>query len=131
MPPLLVYLSGLATLIVGDLLWLGFLMRNFYATHLGHLMAPTVTWGAAALFYLTYTFAIWWFVVSPAVGKPLTHIAFQGALFGALAYAVYDLTNHATLKNWPVIVTVVDISWGTFLTMLIALAMASILKWNA
>jgi len=124
-----VYCAGLLTLIVGDLLWLGFLMKAFYANRLGGLMAPTITWWAAVAFYIAYTFAVWWFVVSPATDKSLTSVALQGALFGALSYAVYDLTNQATLRGWPVEVTLIDISWGAFLTMLMAVVMRLVMTY--
>lgn len=128
---LIPYVAGVITLIVGDLLWLGVLMRPFYMEKLAHLMAPTVVWWAAGAFYIAYTFAVWWFVVAPWAGKGigLLPLALQGALFGALAYAVYDLTNQATLRDWPVAVTVVDMAWGAFLTMLVALAMAIVMEY--
>lgn len=38
-----------------------------------------------------------------------------GALFGLIAYATYDLTNLATIKDWPLLVTIIDLVWGTVL----------------
>ena len=104
-----------------DLVWLGVVAKNFYRQHLGHLLGPQVNWGAAILFYLLFIAGIVFFAVRPALE---THSAMRalayGAFFGFLAYATYDLTNQATMKNWPVLVTVIDLAWGTVLTATVA-----------
>lgn len=100
-----------------DMLWLGVLAKNFYRTHLSELMTTSVVWPAAILFYLLFIGGLVIFVISPAIEKgSLTHAIALGALFGLISYATYDLTNLATIKNWPVIVTIVDLAWGTFLS---------------
>lgn len=114
------FLASLVTLIVMDLLWLGFIMRSFYQTQLAQLLAPTPNWYAAGLFYLLYTAGVMYFAVLPNAAKGLSTVALQAALLGLFAYGVYDLTNHATLKNWPLIVTLVDMAWGAFITALVA-----------
>lgn len=103
-----------ATIVVLDLVWLGVVMKDFYRAQIGHLMSGSVVWPAAIVFYLVYAAGVWFFAVSPATSlmKALT----LGVLLGALAYATYDLTNQATLKDWPVMVTVLDIIWGAVLT---------------
>ena len=115
----LLLIAGLALpfIIVLDLLWLGVIMKDFYRAQLGHLMGDTVVWGAAIVFYLVYAFAIAFFVVSPALAREtLVWALCVGAALGFVCYATYDLTNQATLRDWPLIVTVADIIWGAFLT---------------
>ena len=100
-----------------DLVWLGVVAKNFYRQHIGHLMSADVNWPAALLFYAVYIGGIVFFAIKPAfeVGSASRALAY-GAFFGFIAYATYDLTNQATMKNWPVLVTVIDLAWGTVLT---------------
>ena len=99
-----------------DLVWLGFIAKNFYQKYLGHLLGP-VNWPAALLFYLLYIVGIVIFALMPALQKnSLTHALILGGFLGLIAYATYDLSNLATLKNWPLTVVIVDIIWGTILT---------------
>jgi uncharacterized membrane protein len=104
-----------------DLVWLGVVAKNFYRQHIGHLMSPEVNWGAAALFYLVYIAGIVVFAIKPALeaGTSTRALAY-GAAFGFIAYATYDLTNQATMKDWPLLVTVIDLAWGTVLTAAVA-----------
>jgi uncharacterized membrane protein len=104
-----------------DLVWLGLVAKNFYQKQIGHLMSPDVNWVAAALFYAVYIGGIVFFAIKPAFedGGARRALAY-GALFGFIAYATYDLTNQATMKNWPVLVTVIDLAWGTALTATVA-----------
>lgn len=122
MQTLLISILSLPVLVVGDLLWLGFIMRDFYRSHLGHLMADTVYWPPALLFYFMYPLAVVYLVVLPNMHAGLGRVMLMSALMGAFAYATYDLTNHATLRNWPLVVTIVDVLWGAFLTTLIGTA---------
>ena len=110
-------LFALPFIVLLDLLWLGVIMKDFYRAQIGHLMSGTIVWPAAILFYFIYAFGIAYFVVSPALaGQTLTKAVLVGALFGLICYAVYDLTNMATLKDWPVLVTILDMLWGAFIT---------------
>jgi len=104
-----------------DLVWLGVVAKNFYRRHLGHLLSPQVDWTSAILFYLVFIAGIVFFAVRPAleVNSPLRALTY-GALFGFFTYATYDLTNQATLRDWPVIVTVVDLAWGAVLSASVA-----------
>jgi len=113
---ILLYLITLAVFFMIDMVWLGVVAKGFYRRHLGPLMSPRVNWSAAVLFYLLFIMGLLVFVIRPALagGVPLQAL-YYGALFGLISYATYDLTNLATLKNWPVIVTVVDLIWGTAL----------------
>ena len=104
-----------------DLVWLGVVAKNFYRQHIGHLMSADVNWPAALLFYAVYIAGIVFFAIKPAfeAGSASRALAY-GAFFGFIAYATYDLTNQATMKNWPVLVTVIDLAWGTVLTATVA-----------
>ncbi len=111
------YLIALAIFLAIDLLWLGLIAKNFYSVKLGALMSPKVQWTPAIIFYLLFVAGVLFFVVFPAIERgSLGYALGAGALFGLITYATYDLTNLATLKNWPIIVTIVDLIWGTALS---------------
>ena len=114
---LYLFFGTLPIVIIGDLLWLGVIAKSFYVTRLGHLMGPVV-WPAALLFYLLYVVGIVYFVVLPqsTAGSTWATVAINGALLGFFAYGTYDLTNWATLKDWPVSVVILDMLWGACLT---------------
>lgn len=99
-----------------DMVWLGLVAKNFYSQQIGFLMKSNVNWLAAIIFYFLFVVGLVLFVISPAVEKQSWQYALTlGALFGLITYATYDLTNLATLKDWPLLVTVVDLVWGTVL----------------
>jgi uncharacterized membrane protein len=100
-----------------DMVWLGLVAKKFYDQQIGFLMRPDIIWYAAIIFYLLFIAGLVTFVISPALGKhSWTHALLFGALFGLITYSTYDLTNLATLKNWPIIVTIVDLAWGMILS---------------
>jgi uncharacterized membrane protein len=100
-----------------DLAWLGLVARDMYSRYIGHLMSNQVNWVAAVVFYLAFIVGILVFAVYPSVDKgSLLHAIVLGALFGFFTYSTYDLTNLATLKDWPLSITIVDITWGMVLT---------------
>ncbi len=110
-------LIALPMIVAFDLLWLGVFAKSFYAKQLGFLMAKSVVWPAAILFYLIFTIGLTVFVTLPASqGKNMMAPIIMGALFGLVTYATYDLTNHATVKNWPMWVTIIDLLWGMTMT---------------
>jgi len=113
---LVLYGITLGVFFLIDMIWLGLVAKGFYRRHLGSFLSPDVRWGAALLFYLLFIAGLLVFVVRPALlrGAPFEALFF-GALFGLICYATYDLSNMATLKNWPLVVTVVDLVWGTVL----------------
>lgn len=115
-----IYLLTIPVFFLIDMVWLGFVARNFYREQIGHLLGD-VNWVAAVIFYLIYIVGIVLFAINPAIksGSWTTALLF-GALFGFFAYATYDFTNLATLKDWPILVTIVDIVWGTVLTGVVA-----------
>lgn len=116
-----VYLLTFIVFLGIDAVWLAKIAPNFYKTNIGHLMAEKPNLIAAGVFYIINIFGIVLFAINPALQKNSTASAFiYGALYGLATYATYDLTNLATLKDWPLKVTVVDIIWGMFLTSLTA-----------
>jgi len=115
-----------------DLLWLGVVARGFYRRQLDFILSPQVNWAAAVVFYLIYIAGILFFAVRPAMtNNSWGQAAVLGALFGFFTYATYDLTNLATIKNWPLIIVVVDIIWGVCLCTLVSLSSFAISKWLA
>lgn len=104
-----------------DALWLGVFAKRFYGTHLGYIMRTPPLWAVALAFYLIHLVGVLIFVVEPSLkSESLKQCLILGALYGFFTYATYDLTNWATVKDWPFIVTVVDLCWGTFLTACVA-----------
>lgn len=100
-----------------DSVWLGLVAPKFYRSQIGHLMAEKANLLVAGLFYLLFVGVLVYFVVAPAVQSgEMRNVLLRGALFGLVTYATYDLTNHATLRDWSSLVTVVDMIWGTLLT---------------
>lgn len=114
------YLISVPLFMLCDFLWLGFIAKDFYKQHIGHLMGDVV-WVAAIIFYLIFLLGLTYFATYPAVTKGTIPTALiLGALFGFFTYATYDLTNLATLRSWPLSLTLVDIMWGTFLGAFVA-----------
>lgn len=111
------YVAALATLAVLDALWLGVVAREFYKAHLGQLLLEQPLWWAAILFYLIHAAGVAVFAVPPAVAAGTwTAAVLHGALFGFCVYAAYDFTNLATLRGWPMVVSLVDLAWGAAVT---------------
>jgi uncharacterized membrane protein len=110
------FLIALPVFFVIDMVWLVLVAKKFYQGQIGFLMKPDINWFAAITFYLLFIAGLVIFVISPAVEKhSWVHAILFGALFGLITYATYDLTNLATMKDWPLLVTVVDLIWGTVL----------------
>jgi len=114
------YLLTLLPFVVLDAFWLGMVAPRFYKSQIGFIMAKNPNWLAAVLFYALYVAGMVIFVTGRE--GTLQQAALRGALFGLVCYATYDLTNLATLEGWPVLITVVDLCWGTFLSATTALA---------
>lgn len=126
------YFTALIAFFAIDMVWLGFVARTFYRKHLGFLLAPNTNWVAAVVFYLLFVLGILVFVVLPGLeDNSLKTTLLRAALFGLITYATYDLTNLATVKNWPVLITVVDMAWGTVLSMAVSYVGFIAGKWLA
>ena len=110
------YFTALVIFLSIDMLWLGVFAKKFYAQQIGFLLTGDVNWIAAIAFYLVFIAGLVVFVITPAIEKQSWQNALMfGTFFGLVTYATYDLTNLATIKNWPLTVTIVDLLWGTCL----------------
>lgn len=112
------FLIALPVFFAIDMVWLGLVAKNFYREQIGFLMKPNINWLAAIIFYLIFIAGLVVFVIQPAFEKnSWQHALLYGAFFGLITYATYDLTNLATTKNWPLLVTIVDLAWGMVLSL--------------
>ena len=112
-----VYLVAFIVFLVIDAIWLGLVAPKFYKNYLGHIMADKPNLIVALVFYLIFILGLVYFVINPAIeANDISKLLVSAALFGIVTYSTYDLTNMATLKDCPVIVTVVDLIWGTFIS---------------
>ena len=113
-----------AALVFGalDAVWLSWAGPNFYRPRLGDILADSFRMMPALVFYAAYIAAIVWFAVRPGLSLGIGAAALNGALLGAICYATYDLTNQATMRTWSTTVTVADIAWGAFATVVAAAA---------
>ncbi len=116
-----VYLISVPVFFAIDMVWLGFVAKNFYQGRLGHLLSETVNWPVAISFYLLFLVGLLIFAIAPALAAGDSQRALiYGALFGFFTYATYDLTNWSTLRDWPASVALVDMLWGTVLSASVA-----------
>ncbi len=116
-----VFGTTLVVFLVLDMIWLLVLAKSFYRSQLGALMTDKVNVPAAITFYLLYCVGVMMFVVLPHLSQgDVLRAAMMGGLFGLVAYGTYDLTNLATLRGWPMALSVVDLMWGGVLTALTA-----------
>lgn len=124
------YIIAFIIFLAIDAIWLGLVAPKFYKNHIGHLMAEKPNFIAAIIFYLIFIVGVVYFVVNPAIeAQSIGKVVIAGMLFGFMTYATYDLTNLATLKDWPITVTIVDLIWGTSLSTLIGLFTYLIYNW--
>jgi uncharacterized membrane protein len=111
------YFILLGVFLVIDGLWLMVIAKKLYADHLGYLMASKPNLPAALIFYLLFVAGLMAFVVNPALAAGSWKAALlPGLFFGLVTYATYDLTNLATIKDWPVLITAIDLAWGSFVS---------------
>ena len=120
---IILYAITLVVFFLIDITWLAFVAPKLYKSQIGHLMSPTVNVAAAGLFYGLFIAGMVYFAILPAIATDsIWQALLIGGFFGLITYATYDLTNMATLKNWPTLITVVDMTWGTTLSALTTLA---------
>lgn len=112
------YLSSVISFLAFDSIWLTFMGTRVYKKALGHLLAAKPNLIAAGVFYVFYPVGLILLVTLPAVMRQTTlfQVFVLGSILGAMAYGAYDLTNLATLKSWPVFISIMDIIWGALLT---------------
>jgi uncharacterized membrane protein len=114
---LVAYIGAAVVFAALDAVWLTATNASLYRPALGPMLADAVRPVPAVLFYVVYLAGVVLFAVTPALrtGRWLTAAAL-GAAFGFVAYATYDLTNQATLKVWATKTTLLDLTWGPFVT---------------
>ena len=110
------YAAALIVFLAADMVWLGMMVNRIYRPALGDILSTSVNFPPALVFYLIYPIGLMIFAVLPGLKSgSVTTAAMYGALFGFFTYATYDLSNYATLRNWTLQVTIIDITWGTVL----------------
>ncbi|MBH1939593.1 DUF2177 family protein [Mobilitalea sibirica] len=123
------YIITLVVFLIIDMVWLSVIARPIYKKYLGYIMAEKVNLFAAFLFYTIFILGIVVFVLNPAFMKGNWSSALlMGAFFGLVTYSTYDLTNLATVKEWPIFITVVDLLWGSFVSGITSLISYLIIK---
>jgi uncharacterized membrane protein len=116
LPLLKLYGIAFVVFFVVDLIWLGLVAKDLYQKEIGSLLKPDVNWVAAIIFYLLFILGLVIFVINPAVESgSLAKAMMLGAFFGLVTYATYDLTNLATMRDFTLKITAIDLTWGTFL----------------
>lgn len=126
---LTVYAISVPIFFIIDIIWLAVVAKPFYQNYLADFLGP-VNWPAAVIFYLLFLLGLTFFAIYPAVTTGHWQVGvLYGALFGFFTYVTYDLTNLATLKDWPLIVTIVDIIWGTLLGASVAVVTFFVHTW--
>lgn len=116
------YFIALPVFFIIDMIWLGLVAKNFYRSQIGLLMKSNINWTAAIIFYLLFVAGLVFFVLTPAIErKSMSYAIMTAAFYGLLTYATYDLTNLATLKDWPLLITIIDLIWGMALSVSVSL----------
>jgi len=125
-----IYLITFTIFMIIDLVWLGFVGKGLYQKYLSTLLKKDVNWTAALLFYGLFILGLLIFVIVPSYqNQDILDGFLRGGLFGLFMYATYDLTNLATLKGWPIPITIIDLTWGTFLGSLTSGIAVSVALW--
>ena len=115
------YVATLVAFVAADMVWLGIMAERVYRPALGDILSTSVNLPAAIVFYLIFPVGLTIFsVLQAAQHQSAGYAAVLGGFFGFFAYATYDLTNQATLRNWPTHLTVIDLAWGSALAALAA-----------
>ena len=117
------FLVSFATFLLLDALWLGLIARSFYAKHLSLYLTDNVLWSSAFIFYVIFNVGLLVFVILPSIEKnSYQSLVLYSLLYGLVTFATYDLTNLATIKDWPIIVSLIDIMYGMFVALVSASA---------
>jgi uncharacterized membrane protein len=114
---LLAYVLTFVSFLIIDFIWLTAIAKDLYAKYLFPVIGQHVNLISAGIFYLIYIVGVFVLVIMPSIenGGPVKALVY-GAIFGLVAYSTYDLTNLATIKDWPINITIIDLIWGTFVT---------------
>jgi uncharacterized membrane protein len=112
------FLASFVTFLLLDAIWLGLIARTFYAKNLALYLTDNVIWPSALIFYVIFNIGLLVFVILPSIEKnSYTTLIIYSLLYGLVTFATYDLTNLATIKDWPLIVSIVDMSYGMFVAL--------------
>lgn len=115
------YIAALLAFLVIDGLWLGVIAKTFYWDQLGGFLRDKPQVLPALAFYLLYTAGLVFLAVRPGQADiSLASVAFYGGVVGLLGYGTYNMTNLATLRDWPWLLSVVDLTWGAVLSASVA-----------
>jgi uncharacterized membrane protein len=126
------YAGTVIVMVLLDLLWLGVIAKPLYQQGIGHLMTDKPNVPVAVLFYALFGLGLVIFAVLPAGPAPSwAKTVGMAALFGFFAYATYDLTNLATLKQWPIGLSLIDMAWGTCVSGAAAAGGKTLMDWAA
>jgi uncharacterized membrane protein len=107
------YITALIVFLLIDAAWLSTMANVLYRPVLGDIVLPGLRVWPAVAFYVMFPIGIVAFAAMPALKSSAVGTAVvYGLLFGAIAYGTYDLTNYATLRNWNLQITVIDIVYG-------------------
>jgi uncharacterized membrane protein len=112
---LVTYLKAFGILLILDYVWISMIAQSLYQEKIGHLLAAEVNLPAAVVFYAIYIAGLLYFVLLDNRLQSRVQAAVRGAIFGFITYATYDFTNMATMRDWPLSMTVIDLAWGSFL----------------
>ncbi len=116
------YFIALAVFLLIDMVWLLVLSKKLYSEKLGYIMAKNPNLSAALIFYMIFIAGLMFFVIQPSLAAGnWQHAMYAGLFFGLVTYATYDLTNLATIKDWPISITIIDLIWGSFISAATAL----------
>lgn len=114
------YAITLGLLALIDIPWILVVARRFYTSQIGHLMTEHPQWWPAIIFYTSYAAALIVFALKPGIERDsIFHAARLAFFLGFITYGAYDLTNQATLQDWPLVMTVVDIAWGASMSTIV------------
>ena len=113
-----VYLISVFAFIAIDYIWLAKVSPKLYRENIGHLMAEKPNLKAALLFYAVFLVGLSYFVLWPALElRSIGNIVIPAVIYGLTTYATFDLTSQAVFKKWPRKITIIDLAWGTLLTL--------------
>jgi uncharacterized membrane protein len=126
----LTYVVTMVVMLAIDIVWLVCAYKPLYQPAMGHLLAPKPDMVAGGIFYPIYVFGLTYLILWPAItsNAPWWDLAVRAGLFGLVAYATYDLTNHAVLRDWPAKLTAIDMAWGTVMTLSVSLISVFIVR---
>ena len=117
---LIIYSSiiTLISILFIDLVWLSITVPRFYKPYLAHVFSRDFSYVTALVFYSMYSIGLSYLITVPGLvhNYSALQVFANGFVLGLMAYGAYDLTNQATIKDWPLIVTCVDMLWGAVLT---------------